>query len=129
MRRDASPTAQRSEKAIYGCLQRWRVVAYLARLSESLVDYRIEGDDATDQLASFRLCLCQLPPGPRQRTGKPVDDLDRQIGQGRCRPPLGAAKISAREDDAGANDPDADLARAPDRQHEDVRARPSGRAE
>ena len=42
---------------------------------------------------------------------------------------MGAAEISASEDNAGARDPDADLARARDRQQEDIRTRPSGRAE
>jgi hypothetical protein len=41
----------------------------------------------------------------------------------------GAAEIAAGEDDAGAHDADADLAGAPHRQHEHVRARASGRAE
>jgi hypothetical protein len=42
---------------------------------------------------------------------------------------LRAAEISTGEDDAGARDPDADLARPRDRQQEDIRTRASGRAE
>ena len=127
--RDRAPARQSGEQAVHGPLQHRRMIAELGGLPDRLVDHRIERDDPPDELASDRLRLRQAWPGQRQGAGKSARDFGRQAREQRGQPALGAAEIGPGEDDAGAHDADADLARAGDRQHEDVRIWASGRAE
>src|SRR5882724_10211535 len=129
MRRNAPPAVQRSKQAVHCRLQLWRVVAHVAGLPEHLINDGVERDDAPGELAAlgFRVLKLRLCKG--EHAAKSPYDLGCQICKCFSEPALGAAEISTGEDDAGARDPDAYLARARDRQKEDVRTRTSGRAE
>src|ERR1700732_4120385 len=108
MGRDPSPSIERSEQAVDGCLQCQRVEAYVAGFSEGLISCRFERDDAAEELAPCGLRVRRLRP--RQRTGESACGLGCQVGECRSEPPPGAAKIRPREDPGRPRDPAADLA-------------------
>ncbi len=129
MRRNLAPAVERLEQAVDGALQGRRVIAHLTGLSESLIDRRVERDDAADEFAP--LCPRGHCVGTRQResTAQSARDVGRHIDE-RCRqPPRSTAEIGPGLDDPRARDADTDFGGAPNRQHEYLIARASCGAE
>src|SRR6266404_7436364 len=97
--------------------------------SDGLVDDRVERNDPPDELAPNILRLGELWTSQRQRVGESSRDFGRQSRESPRQPSLGASEIAPGEDDAGADDPDADLAGAGYGQHEGLPVRSASRAE
>ncbi|MBV8422892.1 MAG: hypothetical protein JOZ26_23055, partial [Hyphomicrobiales bacterium] len=98
-------------------------------LAECLVDRRVERDDAAGELATNTLGVLKLLSGDRQCAGKTARDLGRKTGEQCPQPASRTTQIGSSEDDAGADNADADLARTIDGEHEGLSVQPPGRAE
>jgi hypothetical protein len=92
----------------------------VAGFPERLINDGVERDDAPDELAALGFRVRQLSLCKSEHAAKSTHDLGRKICKLICEPALGAAEIGTGEDDASAHDPYADLARARDRQQEDI---------
>jgi hypothetical protein len=79
MRCYATPTIQRPEQAVDGCLECPRVVADVAGFSDRLVDYRIKRDDASNDLASLGLGIRQLWSRKNEHAPESNRDLGRKV--------------------------------------------------
>jgi hypothetical protein len=73
--------------------------------------------------------LGQLRSRLHQCAGEPGRDLRRQGGTQLGQPKPRSAEVGSGKHDAGADDPDADLAGAGDREHERIPVQPARRAE
>src|SRR3984893_5750591 len=99
---DPSPSIQRPEQAVDGCLQCQRMEAYVAGFSQGLINCRFERDDPAEELAPLGLRVRRLRP--RERTGESACGLGRQVGECRSEPPPGAAEIGPSEEHARTYD-------------------------
>jgi hypothetical protein len=87
------------------------MVAQARGLPERFINDRIERDDPTGEFAARRLRVEVLSPGRRQFADETTYDSGREIRELRREPARSAAEIAQPENDAGADDADADLAR------------------
>ena len=95
------------------------MISYLRRLPERLVDHRVEANNSLDEGAPHRSRGGRSGPGRCERTGKAGRDSCCQFCQV-CGQQLPAtAEIGCGENDAGADDANASLARTGDGQHAD----------
>jgi hypothetical protein len=90
----------------------------LGRLTECFVDNGVERDDPSNELAPDCLCALEFGSGVSQGAGEPTRNLGRYSGEQGGESAWRATEIRSGENDAGANDADADLARAKDGEHE-----------
>src|SRR4029077_8344674 len=110
-------------------LQHWRMVAQLGRLAQRLVDDRVERDDLSQELAPDRLRVRKVWSRERQCAVKPSCNFSGNGGEQRGHPTPGAAEISSRKYDAGADDADADFTGAEHRENEGLPVRAAGGTE
>ena len=92
MRRRA-PAGEGNDQSVQSFLQDRGVVAQLRRLTERLVDDRVERDDLADEFAPDRLGVLEFGSGSDQCAGEPAGDLGRNRGEQGGKPTPGAAKI------------------------------------
>src|SRR6516162_846576 len=106
------------------------MIAQLRRFPDRLVDDRVEGDDAADELPSYSLGVVEIGSGQPQRAGKSAGNLGRGGREQRSQAPRGVAEIGGGEYHSGTNDADDDLAPSTDGQQESgIRIHPAGSAE
>ena len=117
---DDAPGGDRRKQSADGVLQDSRAGAQLRGLTDCLVDDRAQGRDIADQLAPHQLCLQELRFGCNKGGGQAVGDGRCQVCHFAGELPAGAAEICPGKYNAGADNPDADLARAVDGQHQHV---------
>src|SRR5690349_24336202 len=96
------------------------MISDLSRFPERLVDHWVEGNNALYECAPRRSRDGWFGPGRCERAGKAGRDSCRQVCKTRGQQPPGAAEIGCSENDAGADDANASLARTGDSQHEYV---------
>src|SRR5262249_59132619 len=94
-----------------------------------LVDDRVERDDAADKIAPNRLDARKFGSSAHQRSGEAAGDLGQETGEQSGQTAPRATQVGPRQNDAGADDPDRDLAGAANSEHESLSVRPAGRAE
>src|SRR5207237_10286987 len=78
----------------------------------------VERDDPPNELAPDRLGALEFRSGGSQGAGEPSRNLGRNGGEQSGEPARGVAQIGSGENDAGADNAEADLARGEDGEHE-----------
>ena len=92
------------------------MIANPSRFPDRLVHDRVERYSAPREVTPQRLRLKELRPCFHQCSGKSSRDLRAQSRKQLRQPAGGGAEVGPGEHDAGADDPDADLAGAEDRE-------------
>ena len=129
MNRRRLPTGQRCEQAVPCGVQARALVAHAGRFSEGLLEERFECGDPPDQIAPNRTRRRQLGVRKGERAGKPFGDFGGKRGELTGEAARRASEIGAGHHEGGADDAEADLTGARDREDDDVAGCTADRAQ